>query len=108
VDDEIVHLRENALMDHLFAAGCVLLLAFMEWFGYPMHTGRHPYAFSVLAVVTLGYVAPRIWRLKKNLNELKLSRDGEKIVGEQLECMREQGGQVFHDVPARDLISITW
>jgi nuclease-like protein len=99
VDDEIVHLRENALTDHLFATGCVLLLAFMEWFGYLTHSGRHPWAFTVLAVVTLAYVAPRIWRLKKKLKELKLGRDGEKIVGEQLECMREQGAQVFHDVP---------
>jgi hypothetical protein len=98
-DDDIVRLREGALMDHLFAAGCVFLLASMEWFGYLMHTGRHPWAFTVLAVVTLGYVAPRIWRLKKNLKELKLGRDGEKIVGEQLECLREQGAQVLHDVP---------
>jgi hypothetical protein len=99
VDDEIVELRESALMDHLFAAGCVLLLAFMEWFGYLMHTGRHPWAFTLLAVVTISYVAPRIWRLKKRTKELKLGRDGEKIVGEQLECMREQGAKVFHDVP---------
>jgi hypothetical protein len=99
VDDDIVRLREGALIDHLFAAGCVFLLAFMEWFGYLMHTGRHPWAFSLLALATLGYVAPRIWRLKKKLKELKLARDGEKIVGEQLECMRAQGAQVFHDVP---------
>ena len=99
VGDEIVHLRENALMDHVFAAGCVLLLAFMEWFGYLTNSGRHPWAFTVLAVVTVAYVAPRIWRLKKKIKELKLGRDGEKIVGEQLECMREQGTQVFHDVP---------
>jgi nuclease-like protein len=99
VDDEIVHLRENALMDHLFAGGCVLLLAFMEWFGYLTHSGRHPWAFTLLAAGTMGYVTPRIWRLKKKLKELKLGRDGEKIVGEQLECMREQGAQVLHDVP---------
>jgi hypothetical protein len=99
VDDDIVRLREGALMDHLFTAGCVLLLAFMEWFGYLTHSGRHPYAFSLLALATLGYVAPRIWKLKKKLKELKLGRDGEKIVGEQLECMRAQGAQVFHDVP---------
>lgn len=99
VDDEIVHLRENALIDHLFVAGGVLALAFMEWFGYLMHSERHPWIFTALAVVTCGYVAPRIWKLKKKLEELKLGRDGEKIVAEQLECMREQGAQVFHDVP---------
>jgi hypothetical protein len=99
VDKEIVELREGALMDHLFAAGCVVFLASMEWFGYLMHTGRHPWAFTLLAAVTIGYVAPRIWRLKKKIKELKLGRDGEKIVAEQLECLREYGAHVFHDVP---------
>jgi hypothetical protein len=28
----------------------------MEWFGYLTHSGRHPYAFSLLALATLGYV----------------------------------------------------
>jgi Nuclease-related domain len=98
VDDDIVRLREGALMDHLFAGGCVLLLASMEWFGYLMHTGRHPWAFTLLAAVTIGYVAPRIWKLRKKIRELRLGCDGEKIVAEQLECLREYGAQLFHDV----------
>jgi len=99
VDDDIVRLREGALMDHLFAAGCVFLLASMEWFGYLMHTGRHPWAFTLLAAVTVCYVVPRIWKLRKKIKELRLGRDGEKIVAEQLDCLREYGAQVFHDVP---------
>jgi hypothetical protein len=99
VDDEIARLRENALMDYLFVGGCVLLIAFMEWFGYLTHSGRHPWAFSVLAVVTVGYIAPRIWSLRKKIKDLRLGRDGEKIVGEQLECSRAQGALVLHDVP---------
>jgi hypothetical protein len=98
-DDDIVRLREGALMDHLFAAGCVFLLASMEWFGYLMHTGRHPWAFTLLAVITVGYVAPRIWKLRKKIKELRLGRDGEKIVGEQLEALRERGAKVLHDIP---------
>jgi hypothetical protein len=99
VDDEIVRLREGALMDHLFAAACVVLLAAMEWFGYLTNSGRHPWAFTALAVVTVGYVAQRIWGLRKTIRQLRHGRDGERIVAEQLECMREQGAQVFHDVP---------
>ena len=99
VDDEIVRLRESALMDQLFAAGCVLLLAFMEWFGYLTNSGRHPWAFTVLAIATLAYVAPRILSLKKKVKNLKLGRDGERIVAEQLDCLREFGAHLFHDVP---------
>jgi hypothetical protein len=99
VDDEIVHLRENALMDYFFFAGGVLLLTMMEWFGYFTHSGRHPWAFTLLAVATLAYVAPRIVKLKRKVKDLKLGRDGERIVAEQLECLREFGVHLFHDVP---------
>jgi hypothetical protein len=30
-DDKIIRLREGALMDHLFVAACVFVLAWMEW-----------------------------------------------------------------------------
>jgi Nuclease-related domain len=101
VDDEIVHLRENALADHLFFAGGVFLLMFMEWFGYLTNSGRHPWAFTLLAAVTFAYIAPRIWKLKKKVWDLKLGRDGERIVAEQLECLREFGAHLFHDVPGQ-------
>jgi Nuclease-related domain len=99
VDDEIDRLRDGALIDHLFAAGCVLLLAFMEWFGYLTHSARHPYAFTLLALVTVAYVAPRIWKVRKTVKRLKLGRDGEKIVAEQLQCILSAGAHVLHDVP---------
>jgi Nuclease-related domain len=99
VDDEIVHLRENALTDYLFVAGGVFLLMVMEWFGYLTHSERHPWALSILAVATFAYVGPRLWRLKKRVKDLRLGRDGEQIVAEQLECLREQGAHILHDVP---------
>ena len=36
---------------------------------------------------------------KKELRRLRLGRDGERCVGKFLERLREDGGQVFHDVP---------
>jgi hypothetical protein len=100
VDEDIIRLREGAVIDHLFVAGCVFLLAFMEWFGYLTHAGRHPWAFTILAGATLGYVAPQILKLKKKIRDLKLGRDGERIVAEQFECLRERGAHILHDVPA--------
>jgi hypothetical protein len=67
VDEEIVHLRENALMDYLFVGACVFLLALNEWFGYFMHTGRHPWAFTLLLTATLAYVVPKILKLRQKL-----------------------------------------
>jgi hypothetical protein len=99
VDNQIHQLRENALMDYLFVAACVLLLALNEWFGYLTNSGRHPWVFTSLAAATFVYITPRIWRLKRNVKYLQLGRDGERIVAEQLDCLRELGAHLFHDVP---------
>ena len=77
----------------------MFLLAFNEWFGYLTHSGRHPWAFTLLLVATLAYVVPKIWKLKQKVERLKLGRDGERTVAEQLACLQEVGAQVFHDVP---------
>ena len=98
-NEKIVNLRENALMDYLFIGGCALLLAVNEWFGYLTNSGRHPWALTALAAVTFAYIAPRIWRLKRTVRNLGMGRDGERIVAEQLECLREIGARIFHDVP---------
>jgi hypothetical protein len=58
-----------------------------------------PWAFTSLAAATFVYVTPRIWRLKKKVKDLQLGRDGERIVAEQLECLREVEAHLFHDVP---------
>lgn len=99
-DDKIIRLREGALMDHLFVAACVFVLAWMEWFGYLTHSARHPVVFTAVAVATVAVVAWRILKLRKKVKDLMLGRDGEKVVGQQLEGLREGGAQVFHDIPA--------
>ena len=99
-DDKIVRLREGALMDHLLVAACVFVLAWMEWFGYLTHSARHPVVFTAVAVATVAVVRWRILKLRKKVKDLMLGRDGEKVVGQQLEGLREGGAQVFHDIPA--------
>jgi hypothetical protein len=48
----------------------------------------------------VGIAAWRLWGTKKQLQQLRLGRDSERSVGQFLERLREDGGQVFHDVPA--------
>lgn len=40
----------------------------------------------------------RIWRVIPQLKNLRQARDGERVVGQFLERLREDGYQVFHDV----------
>lgn len=65
-----------------------------------MHRPRMPLLFTGMALVGIGIVAWRLSATKTQLRQLRLGRDGERCVGQFLERLREDGGQVFHDVPA--------
>jgi hypothetical protein len=54
--------------------------------------------YSLGALLVITYTALRIYKAWPRLQALKLSRDGEKAVGQFLEGLRERGYRVFHDV----------
>ena len=51
--------------------------------------------FAALVVV---YVVFKIKKTLKQIKSLRLGRDGERIVGEYLDALREDGHRVFHDL----------
>lgn len=69
-----------------------------EWVRYYYNTPPHPWfmTFFTLAVaIYFAYKTRKNWRELKNL---KLGREGERIVGESLEELRGMGYKIFHDV----------
>jgi hypothetical protein len=99
LDEEIDRWQTDHVFDYLFAAGSIFLLAGMEWFGYLTNSPRRPILFSVLAVSAIGAAAWRLLIVRRKLRQLRLGRDGERVVGQFLERLREGGSQVFHDIP---------
>lgn len=100
LDEEIDYWRNERVFDYVFVAGCLCFLAAMEWYGYLTHMPRQPLVFSGMALVGVSVAAWRLWGIKAQLRQLRLGRDGKRCVGQILERLREDGGQVFHDVPA--------
>lgn len=98
--------RDDLLHDKVLAP---MLLAFtmiwftgMEWWYYFNPSTRSPVAYTITAVVLLGYAIFRIWRTWPELKQLKQGIEGEKAVGQFLERLRENGYQVFHDLTGDD------
>jgi nuclease-like protein len=75
------------------------LMAGLEWLQDYLQAPRRPVLFAVAAALATLVCGPRILRLVGRIRALKLGRDGERVVGQFLERLREQGAQVFHDVP---------
>jgi nuclease-like protein len=75
-------------------------LAATEWLRESGYLRPHPVVFTIAAVAIAGFAIWRMFRLRPVLRALRLGIDGEKVVGQFLERLREQGYQVFHDVVA--------
>lgn len=99
LDEEIDRWTNERAFEYLIGAAAFFVIAWMEWFGYLTHSPRRPVLFSVLAVVAVAVAAWRLWIIRGRVLQLKLGRDGERVVGQFLERLRDGGGQVFHDVP---------
>lgn len=76
----------------------LVVLAGHEWSRYYFPQKPSPILYTVGALVGVTYAAYQIWRAWPRLRALKLGLDGEKVVGQYLERLREAGYQVFHDI----------
>jgi len=75
-----------------------LLLAAMEWSRYIWDRPPYPIHFTIFAVLSFAFVFWRIFKARRRVRALKLGIEGEKVVGQFLDRLRETGYQVFHDL----------
>jgi Nuclease-related domain len=61
-----------------------------------------PIIYSVCAAVLVFYAVYRFWRIKRRVAQIKLGRDGERVVAQYLEWFRSSNYFVFHDIPSGD------
>lgn len=76
-----------------------LAAATIEVIGFAFNIPRAPFLYGALLAIALGYLVWRVWRIRPQLQALKLAAEGEKAVGQYLEKLRSEGYEVLHDVP---------
>lgn len=98
IDEQIDRLFYEELLNYsLFALG-FFLLASVSWIQALNHAQLNPWHISIVAAPVIAYCAFRFWRTVKEIKRLKLGRDGERAVAEQLDVMKKEGAIVFHDL----------
>ena len=98
LDEQIHDLIEDHIGGPILLAVFTGLLAGLEWWRYYYPQTPSPRLYSFVAVIVIVYAAFRVYRTVPGLRALKLGRDGEKVVGQFLESLRERGYRVFHDI----------
>jgi Nuclease-related domain len=99
LDKEIDKWVTDKALGAFFVATSLCAIAYFEWYGFLTHSPRRPVLFTVMAAVAVIFAAWRFWTVRARVRQLRLGRDGERVVGQFLERLREGGGQVFHDIP---------
>lgn len=98
IDEEIEHVYEEQALPYIFASFFVILLAVAEWNWFALDSRPHPAFLTILAAVTIAFSVYKLNKIRSQIKNLKLGRDGEKDVGQSLEVLRESGYRVFHDI----------
>ena len=98
LDERIYDLTYDYVVWPVLFASFLVILAGLEWFRYLRTIPPSPAIYSVGASLALGFAIYRVSRGWPQLTALRLGRNGEKEVGQNLEQLRERGYVVFHDM----------
>ena len=102
LDEQIRDLIETNIAGPVFLAMFGILVAVLEWWRYYHPAPPSPGVYSFGAALVIVYAVFRVYRSLPRVRALKLGRDGEKVVGQFLEALRERGYRVFHDIIGAD------
>ncbi|WP_180131282.1 nuclease-related domain-containing protein [Rhodoferax sp. BLA1] len=102
LDEELDEVRYDHMLSPMLVALFTTIIACLEWFRYLTNSPPSPWIYSIFAVVMTGYAVFKVLRTRKRVQQLKLGRDGERVVAQYLEWFRTSNFFVFHDVPNGD------
>lgn len=96
--DEMIQDRWDDMATYfMFIVGFSGLLTY-EWIRWFSDKPPHPILATVIFLIVTGISAYKIIAIKKDVNRLKMARDGERIVGETLDELKRKGVRVLHDI----------
>ena len=98
LDEEIQRRLENDALPYLLISVFSIVIAGMEWWRWYKEIPYSPVLYTIFAILIVLYSAYKLFKIIKSTKRLILGRDGEKVVGQYLDTLREKGCKVFHDI----------
>ncbi|MEQ9617583.1 MAG: nuclease-related domain-containing protein [Deltaproteobacteria bacterium] len=95
---QIFNLANVDFLPIAIAAIFLSYFAILEWWRDFRNLPPAPIQVTIIALIFIGYSIYKYRKTKKELEALKLGRDGEKEVAAELENLKEIGCSIFHDI----------
>lgn len=107
VSDDIQRTMDDQVLPTLFVVCALWAITIIEWLGQLRDAPRVPGWYTVAALAATLFAVWRFHKVKRRIRQLRQARDGELVVGQFLDGLREDGARIFHDIPGDVSISIT-
>lgn len=101
LDRQISDLIDDTGVSYFVVACFAGALAAMEWLRSWLNPKPQPIVYTVAAAIAVGICAWKFKSITRELRQLRQGRDGERIVGQFLEDLREKGYRIIHDIPGK-------
>ena len=102
LDEELGDVIYDHVLSPVLVTLFVVLLAGLEWWRYVMNVKPSPWIFTAVAMLFAGYAVIKIMHARQRIKQIRLGRDGERAVAQDLEWFRTSNFFVFHDIPTGD------
>lgn len=98
VEKEIDNVVWDEVLPYVMSAVLLSSIALVEWWSWYAEAPPQPVFSTVVAGIAVVVCLWKLRRARSKLRQLRQARDGERVVGEFLERLRESGFKVFHDI----------
>lgn len=98
LDEKIYDIFYDKILVPIVIIFLFFFITMNDWMREYYNTSPHPLFWTFVTVIIVVYFTFKIRKNWQYIKNLQLGRDGERIVGQALEELREKGYKVFHDI----------
>ena len=98
LDERINDLTFGDGLNYAVLAVFSVVIACLEWHRWYFGLPHMPKIYTAIALIVVIYSGCKIAKLKKLVEHLRLGRDGEVVVGQKLNNLKDSRCRVFHDL----------
>jgi hypothetical protein len=99
LDEQIDRVINDKFLSYYLFAAMFWVFAGVEWIATLLKLPRRPIAYTIAATFFSTVAAYQFLQVRRNVKALRQGRDSEREVAELLDCLKQTGAQVIHDVP---------
>lgn len=99
LEKHIEEYKDKVLLEPLLGITLLLSMTIMDWVRWYLKSPPNPLVMTLITLLGIGYFSWKLMKVRKKIRPLQQGLEGEKIVGQFLERLRESGAKVFHDIP---------